>query len=68
MCKLIPALSLLKDGKMYGQLRRSFYENVCACFEAKEGAAGIQSNQSYRVNGISFFCFQCKCLMISEEN
>ena len=34
-------LSLLKDGKMYGQLRRSFYENVCAYFEAKEGAAGI---------------------------
>ena len=39
--RLIPALSLLKDGKMYGQLQSSFYNNVRACFEAKEGAAGM---------------------------
>ena len=41
VCQLIPALSLLKDGKMYGQLQRSFYDNVRACFEVREGTAGI---------------------------
>ena len=39
--QLIPALSLLKDGKMYGQLRRSFYDNVRGCFEVREGTAGM---------------------------
>ena len=38
--RLIPALSLLKDGRMHNQLRKSFYENVRACFESKQGAAG----------------------------
>lgn len=54
VCWLIPALSLLKDGKMYGQLQRSFYDNVRACFETKEGAAGMcimndnrESNDGY---------------------
>ena len=46
VCRLIPALSLLKDGKMYGQMQRSFYDNVRACFEVKEGAAGISIHTS----------------------
>ena len=58
VCRLIPALSLLKDGKMYGQLQRSFYDNVRACFETKEGAAGMcimnydnrESNDGYLYN------------------
>ena len=39
--QLIPALSLLKDGKMYGQLQGPFYDNVRGCFEVREGTAGI---------------------------
>ena len=40
VCRLIPALSLLKDAKMYKQLKGTFYENVRVCFELKEGASG----------------------------
>ena len=41
VCRLIPALSLLKDGKMYKQQQKAFFENVRVCFEVKEGAAGM---------------------------
>ena len=40
MCRLVPALSLLKDAKMHRQPRKEFYENVRVCFEPKEGASG----------------------------
>ena len=40
VCRLVPALSLLKDAKMYREPRKEFYENVCVCFEPKEGASG----------------------------
>ena len=45
VCRLIPALSLLKDGKMYKHQHREFYENVRACFEIKEGAAGMSMHK-----------------------
>ena len=57
VCRLIPALSLLKDGKMYGQLQRSFYENVCACFEVKEGAAGTSMHKEITQCHVQLPCF-----------
>ena len=40
---------------MYGQLQRSFYENVRACFEVKEGAAGMSMHKE--ITHVQLTCY-----------